>query len=171
MSAIPPIAQPQQAVVSLYLDHHRYLRSWLQRRLASPADAADLTHDTYVRLLGSQRFPQPEESRSWLVQIAKGLLVDLRRRRRVESAYREALKILVQHDAAPPPETHEAALEALVAIDAVLGTLSAKAREAFLLSRLDRLTYLEIAQRLNVSEASVHKYMLAAVKACRSAVT
>ena len=162
----PPRAAPQQVLHSLYSDHHRWLRVWLQRKLGCPFDAADLTHDTYARLIGSRRFPPPAESRGWLVQIAKGLLIDLRRRRRVEIAYRRALAILSEQQQAPAAEYREIALETLVSIATILDTMSPNVREAFLLSRLDRLTYPQIAERLNVSVASVQKYMLTAVKAC-----
>ncbi len=167
VSMTSPATAPQ-ALQSLYSDHHRWLRGWLQRRLRCPFDAADLTHDTYARLIGSQRIPRTNESRSWLLQIAKGLLVDLRRRRRVEAAYLQALAILSCQQVAPPPEVHEAALESLVAIDAVLDGMSSRARQAFLLNRLEGLTYPQIAERLNVSVASVQKYMLAAVRICYS---
>jgi RNA polymerase sigma-70 factor (ECF subfamily) len=161
---------PHQALHTLYSEHHFWLQSWLRRRLRSSVDAADLAHDTYERLICSNRTPShPSESRSWLMRIAKGLVIDLHRRRRLETAYLEALAQLPEREA-PPADVREIALETLMEIDAILDGLSAKAREAFLLSRLDRLTYPEIAERLNVSVASVQKYMLAAVKACYAAL-
>jgi RNA polymerase sigma factor (sigma-70 family) len=160
---------PPEALHELYSDHHHWLRSWLRRRLGCAFDAADLTHDTYERLIGSSRTPQPEESRRWLMRIANGLVVDLHRRRRLEIAYLDALAELPESQA-PSAEEREIALETLIRIDAALDRMSARVREAFLLSRLDQLTYTEVAQRLNVSVASVQKYMLAAVKACYSAV-
>lgn len=161
---------PHQALHTMYHDHHLWLQGWLRRRLGSAFDAADLTHDTYERLICSQRTPgHPSESRSWLMRIAKGLVIDLHRRRRLEKAYLEALAQLPEREA-PPAEAREIALETLMEIDVILDGLSAKAREAFLLSRLDRLTYPEIAQRMNVSVASVQKYMLSTVKACYCAL-
>jgi len=160
----------QQALHTLYNDHHLWLQEWLRRRLGSSFDAADLAHDTYERLICSNRAPDhPAESRSWLMRIAKCLVIDLHRRRRLEKAYLDALAHLPERES-PAAEVREIALEALIEIDAILDSLSAKAREAFLLSRLDRLTYPEIARHLNVSVASVQKYMLSAVKACYSAM-
>lgn len=163
-----PTELPHQALHTLYSDHHRWLKSWLQRRLGCSFDAADLTQDTYERLICSNRTPHPSESRGWLMRIAKGLVVDLHRRRRLEIAYREALALLPEQET-PSVEAREIALETLMEIDRVLDKMSAKAREAFLLSRMDRLTYPQIAARLNVSVASVQKYMLTAVKAFYSA--
>nr|WP_243770979.1 sigma factor [Burkholderia cenocepacia] len=78
----------------LYQDHSPWLLGWLHRRVNDGADAADLLHDTYLRLITSGRLPDsncPERSRAFLMQIAKGLVIDLHRRRRLERAYLESL--------------------------------------------------------------------------------
>lgn len=48
----------------------------------------------------------------------------------------------------------------------MLAGLPAKARDAFLLSRLDGLTYSEIATRLNVSSSTVKNYISSALVHC-----
>lgn len=157
---------PRHQLHTLYDEHHLWLQRWLRRRLGCSFDAADLLHDTYERLICSKRTPShPDESRSWLMRIAKGLVIDLHRRRRLETAYLEVLAHLPEREQ-PSAEVREIALESLIEIDSILDRMSARARQAFLLNRLDGLTYPQIAQRLNVSVASVQKYMLAAVKAC-----
>lgn len=45
------IASP---VEQLYANHHRWLRGWLHRRLGHSADAEDLAHDTFIRVLRAQ---------------------------------------------------------------------------------------------------------------------
>lgn len=153
----------------LYNDHHGWLYRWLRGRLRDAEDAADLAHDTYVRLIVSQRRPQPEQSRRYLVQIAKGLVIDLHRRRTVETAYLEALAA-VPGGQAPSPETQALVIEALLEIDAILDRLPMKARQAFLLSQLEGLAYADIARRLNVTVSSVQKYMSNALRACYQAL-
>lgn len=61
----------QQQIEHLYANHHGWLRGWLRRRLGNSFDAADLAHDTFLRLLVSGRAPTPEQSRAHLTQIAK----------------------------------------------------------------------------------------------------
>jgi RNA polymerase sigma factor (sigma-70 family) len=156
---------PSQVISALYSNHHRWLQSWLRRRLGCSSDAADLAHDTYERLMKADRQPNTQEPRGWLMQIAKGLVVDLHRRRRLELAYLEWLATQAERSA-PSAEGREIALETLIQIDSILDGMPAKPREAFFLSRFERLTYPQIAERLNVSVASVQKYMLAAVQAC-----
>lgn len=159
---------PSLTLETLYCEHHGWLHAWLRRRLGGAADAADLAHDTYVRIMVSGRTPPAGESRAHLTQIAKGLVVDLHRRRLLEASYLEALAQLPP-SLAPSPEEHSLIIEALLRIDSVLDRLSAPVRETFLLSQLDGLTYSAIAVRLRISVGAVRKRMLVAARACAEA--
>ena len=164
MSAAQPAAVPQWHL--LYADHHGWLCRWLRRRLANPGDAADLAQDTFVRLLGRPAPDQPlREPRAWLATVANGLVIDHLRRMALERAYLESLHGL--HESLhPSPEERLLLIETLLRIDAMLDGLAAKARSAFLLSRLDGLAHAEIARRLGVSVSSVEKYIVSALRHC-----
>ena len=166
---MPPANLLQQQAHTLYADHQGWLRGWLSRKLGNACDAADLAHDTYVRILQSGRLPQPQQSRAFLTQVAKGLVVDLFRRRKLETAYLDALSLLPDHTA-PSLEAQAIVLETLCRIDHALHALPARVRETFLLSQLDGMTYSAIAEHLGVSVASVRKYMLRAADACLQAL-
>jgi len=161
----PESAVPRQGIESLYAEHHGWLRSWLRRRLGDAWDAADLAHDTYLRILHSGRLPEPHQSRQHLAQIARCLVIDLHRRRQIEAAYLEALA-LVSDPFGPSEETRALAVEALVQIDAALNKLAPKARKALLLCKLDGMSYRDIAAELGVSVSSVEKYIAAGMAAC-----
>src|SRR5690606_12080257 len=79
----------------LYQDHHRWLVSWLGGKLSTPSDAADLAHDTFVRILQSRLGAQTiQNPRGYISTVAHGLVVDLWRRRALEQAYLEVLAVL-----------------------------------------------------------------------------
>lgn len=164
----PESAVPRQGIESLYAEHHGWLRSWLRRRLGDAWDAADLAHDTYLRILHTGRLPEPHQSRQHLAQIARCLVIDLHRRRQIEAAYLETI-VHLPRPQAPSEEARALVIEALVEIDAILNQLPAKAREALLLCKLDGLPYSDIATRLGVSVSSVKKYIAAALLACYQA--
>lgn len=153
----------------LYLEHHSWLEGWLRQKLGCVYDAADLTQDTYVRIITSGRLPRPEQSRPFLIQVAKGLAIDLRRRRALEHAYLEALAALPEARA-PSAERQHLVRETLIEIDRVLDDLPERVRETFLLSQFEGLTYAKIAERLGVSVGAVRKYMLKAAAACLAAL-
>jgi RNA polymerase sigma-70 factor (ECF subfamily) len=45
-------------VAALYTDHHGWLQGWLRRKVGNAFDAADLTQDTFVRILGVREPPR-----------------------------------------------------------------------------------------------------------------
>ncbi|MDQ1920132.1 sigma-70 family RNA polymerase sigma factor [Massilia pseudoviolaceinigra] len=157
------------ALETLYTDHHGWLRGWLRKRLGNACDAADLAHDTYLRIITSGRVPPPDQSRRHLTRIANGLVVDLYRRRQIELAYLEAIALLPAAHV-PSEETRAITLEALVEIDALLHCVSAKARSALLLCKLEGMSYRDIPERLHVSVSSVEKYIATALQVCASAL-
>lgn len=152
---------------NLYCDHHGWLQGWLVRKLGNASDAADLAHDTFLRLLTRQARCIGSEPRALLTHIAKGLVIDRWRRQDVERAYLETIAHLPEPEV-PSPETRLLILEALYRIEAMLRELPEKPRQAFLMSQLDGLTYAQIAQELGVSLISVKRYMREAFLACLS---
>ncbi|MDZ7855856.1 sigma-70 family RNA polymerase sigma factor [Sphaerotilus sp.] len=161
----------QQHVQSLYSDHHGWLHSWLRRKLGCTHQAADLAHDTFVRLLAKREalaLDDLREPRAYLTTVARGLVFNHHRRQKLEQAWGETLSALPEA-MAPSAETRAILLETLVEIARLLDTLKPKVREAFLLSQLDGLTYQQIGERLGVGERMVKKYMAQAMLCCLQA--
>jgi RNA polymerase sigma-70 factor (ECF subfamily) len=150
---------------ALYVDHHGWLRDWLRRKLSCSQQAADLTHDTFVRVLRNDGNEPIREPRTYLMRIAGGLVVDSFRRRRVEKAFLECLAS-VPEASAPSLEAQELLIESLTRIDAMLDGLKPKVREVFLLSQVDGLTYPQIAQQMSISVRTVSNYMTLAFDHC-----
>ncbi|MFJ3077815.1 MULTISPECIES: sigma-70 family RNA polymerase sigma factor [Pseudomonas] len=155
----------RSAVNDLYCEHHGWLHGWLRKRLGNGFDAADLAQDTFVRVIKARSALEIREPRPYLSRIAKGLLIDLFRRRSLEQAYLEALAALPE---AVHPSLEEQAilLQALVEIDRLLQGLGAKVKQVFMLSQFDGLTYPQIAEQLNISVRSVNNYMAKAMEHC-----
>lgn len=156
---------PARLVAELYSDHHPWLHAWLRKKLGCTDRAADLAHDTFLRILNRDETPTLREPRAFLTTVAKGLLANHFRRQQIEAAYLEALAAQPQ-PLAPSPEERALIVEALEQIDALLNGLPPKARTAFLLSQLEGLTYADIAVSLDVSVSMVKKYMLQAITHC-----
>ncbi|MFO2463044.1 sigma-70 family RNA polymerase sigma factor [Pseudomonas sp. 15FMM2] len=156
----------QQTFTTLYSDHHAWLHGWLRKKLGCPQHAADLAHDAFVRVLLLAEPQNIKEPRAFLATTAGRLLIDGARRRKIEKAYMQALVIQFQDAGMPDPATIHVALQALERIALMLAGLPQKAREAFLLSRLDGLTYSEIAAQLQVSSSTVKNYISHALVHC-----
>ena len=150
----------------LYGTHHGWLLGLLRRRLNDRWDAADLAHDTFIRILGR---PLAETDhvgqRSYLATIARGLCIDHWRRRQLERAW---LQTLAERPEAqqPSPEQRAIIVETLYEVDTMLARLPKKVSEAFLLAHLHGLPYKQIAVQLGVCERMVKKYMAQALLHC-----
>lgn len=166
MSSPATPSVPHADIRALYIDHHAWLLDWLRKRLRHGDSAADLAHDTFIHILGKpERLQELRQPRAWLSTVAHGLLVDRVRRQRVERAYLQAIAHLPQAQV-PSPESQLILLQTLARVDALLDGLRPKVRMAFLLSRLEGLSYKEIAERLAISLSSVEKYMASAIRHC-----
>lgn len=154
-----------QAICALYSDHYAWLRGWLQKKLGCAAQAADLTHDTFLRLLTATRVESIIEPRAFLTTVAKRVLANHYRRREIERAYLEALAMLPETHA-PSPEARAIVLETLVEIDLMLDGLPALAKQVFLLAQVDDLPYAQIARELGISVSTVKRHMLKAARFC-----
>ncbi|WP_420224089.1 sigma-70 family RNA polymerase sigma factor [Pigmentiphaga litoralis] len=156
-------------MTTLYCEHRGWLFSWLRRKLGSADHAADLTQDTFLRIITSRdTLLGIREPRALLVTTASHLMADRARRKRIEDAYLHELGLAAAHlPVYPSPEQILETVQALSQIEAVLDGLADKPRQAFLLHYLDGETQSHIAGHLGVSERMVRKYLAQALTHCQ----
>ncbi|SHE30672.1 RNA polymerase sigma-70 factor, ECF subfamily [Lampropedia hyalina DSM 16112] len=155
-------------IASLYRDHHRWLHAWLLRRLDNECDAADLAHDTFLRLLKVHTMPvfhSTGEARAYLRTTASRLCINLWQRQEVERSWQETLAALPP-DHYPSAERQAIILQALEEVAAMLRSLPPRVAKAFLLAEVSQMTDAEVAARLKISERTVRNYVAQAMLAC-----
>ena len=88
-----PLAEPlqRQDIATLYADHHGWLQGWLRKKLGSTACAADVAHDTFMRLLDREDAVAAREPRAFLATVAQRVLFNHYRRQKLEQAYLDVL--------------------------------------------------------------------------------
>lgn len=155
----------REIVGTLYRDHHAWLRSWLGGRVGCRETAADLTQDTFARLLQDRDVAALREPRAFLTTVARGLAANWFRRQSLERAYVEQLSLLPE-GVVPSLEDQAVVREALQQIDAMLDGLPCAARQVFLLAQFEGLRYEAIAQRLQLSLSTVKRHMKRALVGC-----
>jgi RNA polymerase sigma-70 factor, ECF subfamily len=128
------------------------LLAYLVRRARSPEDAADMLAETY--LIAWRKFdqlPHDEGARLWLFGVARRLLLEHARRRRVTAALNERLanEIRAARPRSPIDVTEHATLAA------ALAQLTPRDREVLTLTAWEGLTPREISKVLGISANAV----------------
>lgn len=163
MSADPSALARQ--VHSLYSHHHGWLEGMLRRKLGCAHRAADLAHDTFVRLLAREERVAIQEPRAFLTTVARRVLANHWRREQIERAYLDALAQWPEA-VAPSPEERAMVIETLDQIDRLLDGLPVQAKRAFLHAQLDGMSHGQIAAALGISISTVKRHLVRAGAQC-----
>lgn len=153
--------------------HYRELLNFLVRLVGDRHAAADLTQESYARVLALQQGGSTVfDGRALLYRTARNLVVD--RHRRAAVRQHEALDDLPddEHPSAPPrlqPDEALASRQDAQACLAAIEALPPRCREAFVLHLFDELSHAQIADRMGISVSMVEKHVARGLLACRAA--
>lgn len=153
-----------------FLKGYQDLRRALSREL-SGEDAADIAQSSFEQALRYARQRQVVSPADLLFSIARNLRIDsARRKKRVSIQSIEDVDAPDEHlnISTITPEREHAARQRLEMLSAVLDRLPPRCREAFVLCKLHDLSYEEAAREMGISPSVVRKYLVQALKECRS---
>lgn len=146
------------------------LRIFLTGRVKCPETAADLTHETYLRLYQRVRENPPDNARALAFHIAVQLAIDYHRKTTIRNRYHADTEFDTFVNKVPNtsagPEQSLMATQRLAALKSALDELPTDCRTAFLLNGVDGLTYSEIATRMGISKSMVGKHLTRALAHC-----
>lgn len=129
---------------------HRALLAYAVRRIADPADAADVVAETYlVAWRRIDEVPDGDDVRPWLFGVARRVLANFRRGERRRLALAERLRTHVDDIVPPPAEPGGSDVER------ALARLGTDDQEVLRLVAWEELARDEIALVLGVSRATV----------------
>lgn len=155
-------------VDQLYRNHRGWLHQWLRQKIGNTDQAADLVQDTFIKLLQTRdELFGIKEPRAYLTSIAKNLLIDQVRRKKIEQAYLDGLSQMeYMLDGVASPEEQMQIIQALDQMCKALEDVSAKAQQAFILHYLEGYTHKETAEQLGVSTKMIQKYLASCLTRC-----
>lgn len=127
-------------------------------------DASDLMHDAIVKTLEAGQKTDIRDPVRFLFRVMRNILLDrLRRRARRARILEYGLDDADAPDPGADPERGVIASERLRAALAAIDRMPPRRREAFLLCRVEELTYAEAGRRMGVSIQAIEKLMSAAM--------
>lgn len=146
---------------------------YMYRRTGDADTAADLTQETFSRMMVYRDAAHIADRWLLMYRIANNLVLEYQR-----AGYRHRASRHVSLDCAEPLSANdppvEEIVEARIALEVLLkqtiARLPPKCQLAFMLNRFDGLTYPQVAARMGISTKMVEKHIARALQACRAAV-
>ncbi len=121
-------------------------------------DAADVVQDAFLRLSVVAHQSRPVRPVAYLQRIVRNLLIDRARRARREGVFLP-LDQCELPPVSPDQESAIAVADLMHRYERALATLTPRTRRVFLMHRLDDMSYVEIARRLDITVATVEYHM------------
>ena len=140
------------------------------RRRVGRQEASDLMQEAFTRMLRTGAFERVENPRAYLFRAARNLVIERARRgARKESAL---FPFDDKRDAPASPEQTLAmeASDLRRALRRAILAMPPRTRRIFLMHRLRRQTYREIAVEIGICEQGVEYHMMRALGRCRKAI-
>lgn len=151
----------------LYRQHIGELRAYLRRKFGlgppEPDDLAQAAFARFAALNNKRDIPNPK---AYLLLTARNLAIDAHRMTGTSQRLVANLAILDENHADPSSEDVVSSREELKHLAEIVATLKPKQRAAFLLNRVDGLSFAEVARQLNISESGARALVNRALEIC-----
>ncbi|MBL4826711.1 MAG: sigma-70 family RNA polymerase sigma factor [Spongiibacteraceae bacterium] len=166
-----PVSATSKAlqIRELYLQYHEELCCSLMKKFdISHSEAEDYVQTAYTRYAESSK--TVENPRAFLYKTCSNLLIDQLRRRQVQMNYARTVIDSDQRVEEAGPERLVEGRQRLDIISKALWAMPGRRRKLLMMSRIEGLSYAEIARRVNLSETVVRKLIAKAMAACQKAL-
>jgi len=152
----------------LYDEYFDAIRRYLYYRSNDSELATDIAQEVFMKVWEKQIKYEPNRTKSLLYKMASDMFVSQVRKNKVADKYRDTINLEFKSDQGPDEKLEYEELKQHY--ERTLAGLSEKQRTVFLMSRLEEMTYNEIAQRLELSVKAVEKRMGLALSELRKAI-
>lgn len=154
---------------SLFRRHRRSLQNYVNRLTRNREESEEVIQETYLRLVQADKLDRLEaRARNYIFVIATNIVRDRRRydRARSRDLHVSIEDVEIECDA-PMPEQLADCEQRMEIVKSCLLELSPRCAKVFLLHAVERLTFREIAQILDVSSKTVKRDFALALDFCR----
>lgn len=144
------------------------LRRFLRRMLRDEAEAEDIAHDAYLRVLPVVERSAAEKPEALLYTTARRLAINRLKRRTHAPISREAAALDTSASPQPDVVTQVIARQELERVEAAIADLPEGCRAVLLLRKVELLSHREIADRLGIAISTVEKQHARALRLLRA---
>ncbi|MFD2567472.1 RNA polymerase sigma factor [Pseudotenacibaculum haliotis] len=140
----------------VFRDYSKAVRNFILFKCGNPDQADDLTQDAFVKLWKNCAKVPLEKAKSYLFTIVKNDFFNEVEHQKVILKYQQVKRDTVNKET---PEFVLREKEFQQELNDAINSLSEKQREVFLLNRIEKKKYKEIAEMLGISQKAVEKRM------------
>lgn len=157
-----------KAFTVLYRKYWAKVYNFSRVYLSSVDDAEDVVQAVFLKLWESREFIRENDKLDgFLFIITRNLIFNQFRRSFNENAYRETVLSVIDSHLTNDVEEQIFVTDLKAYVDLLIKELSPRQQEIYRLSRMEYLTYREIAVRLSISEKTVERHINDALKILR----
>jgi len=142
------------------------LRRFIYFKLGDWEASEDYVQEAFLRMWKNCSEVAPEKAKSYLYTVANHLFLDEMRHNQVKFKFQEAITVAPTHHT-PGPDFELETKEFQEKLEHALAALPEHQRTVFLMNRIEKLTYAEIAAQLELSVKAVEKRMHGALMELR----
>ncbi len=154
--ALPIARAAEDALETLVREHARLVYRVCYSVLRHAEDSEDAAQETFMRVLRNLRkLPEVRDQRAWLARIAWRVALDRRRSTPETSLDADASAVAALRSAGAAADDIAVGNEMSVLLERLIASLPEDLREPLVLSTIDEMTSADIADMLDIPEASV----------------
>jgi len=143
-----------KVIEQLYRQHAEKLRNFLYYRCKNLERSNDLVQEAFSKLWEKCKDVVPNAAPSFLYTVARNAMLNLIKKDQIRFKYAEETSEGLDYES---PEFNLEMQEFQQRLEKLINDLPDGQREAFLMHRIDKLSYKEIAERLEISVKAVEK--------------
>ena len=146
----------EKIFAQVYKDLAKLLRNFLYYKFGSLENAEDVTQNAFIKLWENCEKVTEKKAKSFLFKTAINLSLNVIKHQKVVLQFNTSYLKRVQHET---PEFQLIEKEFHDKLINVIASLTEKQREVFLLNRIEKIKYSDIAEMLGISVKAVEKRM------------
>ena len=151
----------------LYEQHANQLRNFLYYKCGSLSQAEDMAHEAFIKLWENCSKVLFDKVKSFVFTVANRLFLNAVEHNKVKLNFEKSVSAT---NTSENPEHVLREKEFKIHLENAIGNLPQSQREVFLMHRIDRMSYQEIADLQGVSIKAIHKRMYKAMAKLKDAV-
>ncbi|MFK7834511.1 MAG: RNA polymerase sigma factor [Winogradskyella sp.] len=151
----------------IYTTYAKDIRRFLFFKTQDMANAEDLLQDAFIKLWDNCSKVDYDKVKSYIYTIANNMFLNEKKHEKVIHKYNQQHQ---KHDTNESPEFVMLEKEFMDKLEKTIASLPEKQKEVFLLNRIEKKKYKEIAELLNISVKAVEKRMHQALLVMRTEI-